>query len=104
MLLDQTTRDSRWVEEEIATWLAHGGDPERLFLVRTSPELDLSWGEGGFAHPEQLPKPLRTAFDVEQKWFDLSSAPRALDDAQLAGLYAAGMNVNPELLLLEEAP
>lgn len=102
VLLDQTTRDSRWVEEEIATWLAHGGDPE-LFLVRTSPELDLSWGEGGFAHPEQLPKPLRTAFDVEQKWFDLSSAPRALDDAQLAGLYAAGMNVNPELLLLEEA-
>lgn len=103
VLLDETTHESPWVSLEIARWLEGGGNPEHLYLVRTSPELDLSWNEVGFVHPDRLPAPLRSAFAVEQKWVDVPRDIRNLDDRVLAGLYAAIMVIEPVELQLEEA-
>jgi hypothetical protein len=104
VLLDPTTADSPWVAAEIEHWLASGGAPERLFLVRTDPQLDLTWDReaSGFRDAEPLPAPLRTLFREEQKYFDVPSA-RSVDEASLAGLYAAVMGINAEELLLEES-
>ncbi|MGW6194794.1 TIR domain-containing protein [Kribbella sp. NPDC055110] len=104
VVLDASTKRSTWVAEEIEYWLANGGSSDRLFLVRTDPELDLSWNKDakGFASPEQLPAPLRSLFGTEQKYFDILR-PRSVDESSLVGLYSAVMEVDPEALLLEES-
>jgi hypothetical protein len=105
VLLGHDTAGSTWVEREIEHWLAHGGSPDRLFLVRLEPAVDLTWDEatGTFAHPEAVPAPLRSCFDTEQKWVDLSAPGSAANEAALAPLYAALMGVETSALLLEEA-
>lgn len=104
VLLDATTKDSPWVRRELTYWFTHGGSPERTFLVRTDPALDLSWNEreGRFNHPGHLPTPLRSVFTQEQKYFDALQT-RRIDDASLGGLYAALMGISPTDLFLEEA-
>jgi hypothetical protein len=104
VVLDASTKESTWVAEEIEYWLANGGSNDRLFLVRTDPELDLSWNKDAndFANPEQLPAPLRALFGTEQKYFDILRS-RSIDESSLVGLYSAVMEVEPEALLLEES-
>lgn len=104
VLLDLRTPESRWVRKEIEHWLSHGGSPERLFLVRTDKEVDLSWDElaQDFAVPEGVPEPLRRLFSGEQKWFDAPGAWWRSEPGSLAGLYAAIVDVHPEELLVEE--
>lgn len=104
VLLDRTTKDSPWVTRELEHWFTHGGGHDRTFLVRTDPELDLTWDEQarGYRSPEGLPVPLRTAFETDQKYFDVFRS-RTVDEATLAGLYAAMMDIEPAQLLLQEA-
>ena len=65
LLVDSTTHESPWVTREIEAWLASGGSPERLFLVRNDQNLDLSWNSktGTFASVDLLPPPLRGLTD-----------------------------------------
>ncbi len=102
LLVDSTTHESPWVTREIEAWLASGGSPERLFLVRNDQNLDLSWNSktGTFASVDLLPPPLRGLFPDEQKWFDVSGSK--VEEQALGGLYAAIMGVSPELLQIAE--
>jgi TIR domain len=105
VLLDTTTVESAWVAQEITHWLEHGGTPDRLFLVRADPALDLDWDEdaSAFHAPLGIPAPLRTLFDVEQKWIDYSARPLLRSTAGLAGLCAKLMDAEASEYLLEEA-
>ncbi|RKT88764.1 TIR domain-containing protein [Saccharopolyspora antimicrobica] len=105
VLLDRTTVRSSWVAQEIELWLAGGGSPQRLFLVRLDPELNLAWDadRGTFADAEALPAPLREVFPDEQKWIDLTGPAQRRDHEALAGLCAALMDIDANEYLLEEA-
>ncbi|MDQ0725194.1 toll/interleukin-1 receptor domain-containing protein [Microbacterium sp. W4I20] len=101
VLLAKDTVESRWVDQEISHWLANGGAPDRLFLIRLD-DIDLTWDDG-FIHPEQLPPALRSAFRSEQKWIDLGAAQRRLERTAVAPIFAAIRDIPIESLLLEEA-
>jgi len=100
VLLDETTLQSSWVDDEIRDWLAAGGSRDRLFLVRTGRDLDLSWDaeKEDFRHPEALPSALSGVFKVEQKYIDFVVPPRRVDEVDLIGLYSSVMDVDPESL------
>ncbi|MFT4215173.1 MAG: toll/interleukin-1 receptor domain-containing protein [Microbacterium sp.] len=104
VLLARDTHESKWVNDEIAHWLANGGSPDRLFLVRLD-DIDLTWDDtnGGFLHPDALPQALRRVFPREQKWIDLSTAHRKVERIALAPVFAAIRGVSPESLMLEES-
>jgi hypothetical protein len=62
---------SKWVDREVAWWLAHKS-PQRLLVVLT--EGELTWGEdaeGGAGANAALPPALRGAFLEEPRWVDL---------------------------------
>ncbi|WP_169515793.1 toll/interleukin-1 receptor domain-containing protein [Amycolatopsis nigrescens] len=105
VLLDRTTVESSWVAQEISHWLDSGGSPERLFLVRLDPELNLDWdpARGTFREPDALPAPLRELFEVEQKWIELADRSLFRGHEGLAALCAALMDVDANEYLLEEA-
>ena len=100
VLLDETTVKSAWVEQEIREWLAAGGTPDRLHLVRTSAQLNLDWNKttGNFHAPDALPPALSGLFTTEQKHVDFLVPPRRVNEVDLIGLYSPVMNVDPELL------
>lgn len=99
VLLDETTLQSNWVNDEIRDWLA-AGSRDRLFLVRTGRDLDLSWDaeKKDFRHPDALPSALSGVFKVEQKYIDFVVPPRRVDEVDLIGLYSTVMDVDPESL------
>lgn len=100
VLVDETTYRSPWVAQEIMEWLGAGGSPDRLFLVRTSPQVDLSWDAqaGRFRHPESLPAALATVFHAEQKYIDFLVPPRRVGEVDLIGLYTSVTGADPEQL------
>ncbi|MDI9627145.1 MAG: toll/interleukin-1 receptor domain-containing protein [Acidobacteriota bacterium] len=98
VLLDETTIKSGWVEQEIQEWLTAGGTPERLHLVRTSPQLNLDWNEatGNFQTPEMLPPALSGLFRTQQKYVEFLVPPRRVNEVDLIGLYSSVMDADPE--------
>jgi hypothetical protein len=104
VVLDRQTHESAWVADEIEAWLAGGGEPGRLHLVRSDQRLDLTWDEaaGTFAHADQLPAPLRRAFDREQSWIDQSGGRLRPQPLELARLAAAILDQRPEDVLTDE--
>jgi hypothetical protein len=98
VLLDDMTFRSVWVDREIGEWLGAGGTPDRLFMVRTSRDLDLTWDEdrGAYLAADLLPVSLREMFSSQQKHVDFLGSPRRIDDVDLVGLYSSIMGVDPE--------
>lgn len=100
VLLDEVTVDSTWVDQEIRQWLDGGGSADRLFLIRTSAQIDLSWdyAKQNFSHSEQLPPALSGVYPDEQKWIEFTVPPRRVGEIDLIGLYSSVMAVDPEQL------
>lgn len=100
VLIDETTVRSEWVSKEIRDWLDAGGAQERLFLMRTSTAVDLSWDDDAdtFRYPEVLPQPLRNAFSFQQKTIDFTVPPRRVNEVELIGLYSSVMAADPEAM------
>ncbi|WP_167489530.1 TIR domain-containing protein [Nocardia terpenica] len=105
VLLARGTEESPWVDREIRYWLEHGGDLDRLFLVRHDDALNLAWDkkDGTFAEPDKLPPALTELITKERKWLDLRRSLTGTDETALVGLYAPIVGAVPEDLLLAEA-
>lgn len=105
VLLAEDTIESVWVDREIQHWLDNGGHPSRLFLIRVDDRVNLSWDDAakGFVHPLQIPASLRTVFAEEQKWIDLATTQKSLEQTAIAPIFASVKGIRPETLLLEEA-
>jgi hypothetical protein len=103
VLVDEEVGESEWVATEIREWRDAGGVPDRLFLVRTSREADLSWAGGGFADPGVLPEPLRDYFDSEQAYIDYPAWALTRPDDKLARLCATLVGADPRDYLVAEA-
>jgi hypothetical protein len=103
VVLDGETHRSSWVADEINYWIAAGGTPERLFLVRCDRNLDLGWAGDGFRVPDRIPSPLRGFFPVEQKWLDYTGRAVLRGRDTLAGLCAKLMDIDASEYLFEES-
>ena len=107
LVLHRSTRDSRWVDEEVRYWLDHGGAPSRLILARADPDLDLSWDveRQAFCREDLLPASLRGLYRSEPLWIDISGRrlgrPHA-DHGELARLCATLLDEDPALVLQRE--
>jgi hypothetical protein len=105
VLIDREVAATRWVALEIEQWLAAGGTPDRLFLVRTDRSVDLTWvrDTGGFAEPGRLPEPLRRLFTTEQAYIDYPARAVTRPDDKLARLCATLVGADPRDYLVAEA-
>lgn len=100
---------SRWVDREVAHWLAHRG-ADTLLLALTAGELNWDEAAGDFAWSAQTPLPpaLKGRFAHEPRWVDvrdwrLRAAPGAQDFvARAADLAAVVRGMPKEDLLSEE--
>lgn len=100
---------SRWVDREVAHWLAHRG-ADTLLLALTAGELSWDEAAGDFAWSAQTPLPpaLKGRFAHEPRWVDvrdwrLRAAPEAQDFvARAADLAAVVRGMPKEDLLSEE--
>lgn len=104
VLLAHDTAQSTWVNHEIEFWLANGGSPDRLFLVKLD-DVDLTWDPAtdSWAYPEQVPTSLHHIFKSEQKYVDLAIARRREVRVALASIFAAIRDRSIESLMLDEA-
>jgi hypothetical protein len=110
VLLHRDTASSPWVEKEIKYWLDSVGSIDRLHLVRADRKLDLSWDDGkrdgkpDFAHPDQVPAPLRGRFGAEQtSWVEFTGWGLRSREAEVARLFAGLTGADPAEFLGEEA-
>lgn len=104
VLIDREVAQSEWVAEEIQEWLAAGGTLDRLFLVRTDRQVDLSWDRatGSFAHQHFLPAPLRNLFTEEPAYIDYFPIALSRPNSQVARLCAAVTGSDPAEFLVVE--
>lgn len=101
VVLEEETARSTWVGREIDFWLANGGAPDRLLLVRGSPSLHLFWDDTvhQLISTAPLPGPLASCFLREPAWADGFDRH---DDGPLLRLSAGVLGVPVEDVLQRE--
>jgi hypothetical protein len=87
-VLDRQSVDSRWMRDEISHWLSTVGSPDRLYLVKSDPAIELKWdrASGDFAKAGDLPGPLRRLFPSEQSWIDFTNRRSGRREEELVRL------------------